>query len=228
MGYARQSFQICYSMMTIIDLNTWKRKEHFEFFYRADHPQYNICANIDLTRFLACCRDNRLPLYYALIYAVTDVANHCENFRYRIRENKQVVLHDRVHPSFTEMSRDSADDLFKLLIADMKDNMTDFIRSAREVSANQSAYFDLGPAAGRDDFLYITCIPWISFTHMSHTITLNRNDAVPRISWGKYFNEGEKILLPFSVQVHHALVDGFHVGEYFKKLQEYLDSFRPA
>ncbi|MDD4193580.1 MAG: chloramphenicol acetyltransferase [Mangrovibacterium sp.] len=215
-------------MMKIIDLNTWKRKEHFEFFYRADQPQYNICANMDLTRFLASSRENRLPLYYALIYAVTDVANRCENFRYRIRENKQVVLYDRVHPSFTEMSRDSDDDLFKLLTVEMNGSMADFIQSARETSAGQSAYFNLGPIAGRDDFLYITCIPWISFTHISHTFTLNRNDAVPRISWGKYFHEGEKVLLPFSVQVHHALVDGYHVGEYFRKLQEYLDSFRSA
>lgn len=214
--------------MKIIDLNTWKRKEHFEFFYRADQPQYNICANMDLTRFLASSRENRLPLYYALIYAVTDVANRCENFRYRIRENKQVVLYDRVHPSFTEMSRDSDDDLFKLLTVEMNGSMADFIQSARETSAGQSAYFNLGPIAGRDDFLYITCIPWISFTHISHTFTLNRNDAVPRISWGKYFHEGEKVLLPFSVQVHHALVDGYHVGEYFRKLQEYLDSFRSA
>lgn len=213
-------------MMKVIDLNSWKRKEHFEFFYRADHPQYNICANIDLTRFLASCRENRLPLYYALIYAVTDVANCCENFRYRIRENKQVVLHDRVHPSFTEMSRDSEDDLFKLLTVEVNGSMADFIQSARETSARQTVYFNLQPFAGRDDFLYITCIPWISFTHMSHTITLNRNDSVPRISWGKYFQEGEKVLLPFSVQVHHGLVDGFHVGEYFQKLQEYLNSFR--
>ncbi|MGV8135342.1 MAG: CatA-like O-acetyltransferase [Mangrovibacterium sp.] len=215
-------------MMKIIDLNTWKRKEHFEFFYRADHPQYNICANMDLTRFLAYSRENQLPLYYALIYAVTDVANRCVNFRYRIRENKQVVLHERVHPSFTEMSRDSDDDLFKLLTVEVNGSMAGFIQAARETSAGQPAYFNLGPIAGRDDFLYITCIPWISFTHISHTITLNRNDAVPRISWGKYFREGEKVLLPFSVQVHHALVDGYHVGEYFRKLQEYLDSFRSA
>lgn len=210
-------------MMTIIDMNTWKRKEHFEFFYRVDYPQYNICANIDVTRFLTFCRQNQLPFYYALIYAVTDAANQCENFRYRIRENKQVVLHDRVHPSFTDMSRESEDDLFKLVTVEMEDRMAGFIRSAKEISMNQSVYFNLKPIAGRDDFLYITCIPWISFTHLSHTISINRNDAVPRISWGKYFNEGEKVLLPFSVQVHHALVDGYHVGEYFGKLQEYLD-----
>ena len=30
--------------------------------------------------------------------------------------------------------------------------------------------------------------------------------------------------MPFSVQAHHALMDGFHVGRYFQQAQNYLDS----
>jgi len=88
----------------------------------------------------------------------------------------------------------------------------------------QNDYFNLKELAGRDDLIYITCIPWISFTHLSHTISLNKNDSVPRISWGKYFMENNKVLLPFSVQVNHALVDGIHIGRYFLKLQNYIDN----
>jgi len=29
--------------------------------------------------------------------------------------------------------------------------------------------------------------------------------------------------MPLSVQVHHALADGIHVGRYFNLVQEYLD-----
>jgi chloramphenicol O-acetyltransferase type A len=210
--------------MQIIDLENWKRKQHFEFFYRMDYPQYNICANIDVTSFLRFVKENKLPFYYAMIYAVTRVTDECENFRYRIRENKKVVLHDRLHPSFTDMSADVPDDLFKIVTMDMEDDLFDFVRHAKETSANQKLYFDYSPMTGRDDFIYITCIPWISFTHLSHTISINRNDSVPRISWGKYFEQDGNVLLPFSVQVHHAFVDGVHVGQYFGKLQSWLNN----
>lgn len=209
--------------MQIIDLENWKRREHFEFFYRMDYPQYNICANIDVTHFRRFVKGNNLPFYYAMIYAVTKVTDECENFRYRVRDGKQVVLHDRLHPSFTDMSADGEDDLFRFVTLDMEDSLFDFAEKAKETSARQKAYFDYAPLAGRDDFIYITCIPWISFTHLSHTISINRNDAVPRISWGKYFEQDGKVLLPFSVQVHHAFVDGLHVGQYFQKLQAFLD-----
>lgn len=32
-----------------------------------------------------------------------------------------------------------------------------------------------------------------------------------------------QILMPFAVQVHHAFVDGIHIGKLADKLQKYLD-----
>ena len=182
--------------MKTIDLDTWKRKEHFEFFYRADYSQYNICTNIDITRFLQAEKANNLSFYYAMIYAATEVANQCENFRYRVREHKTIVLHEKLSPSFTDMDADKSTDLFKLVTVDMKDNLVDFVAEAKKISNKQRNYFEFSSIIGRDDLLYITSIPWISFTHLSHTISLNRNDSVPRISWGKYYQEREKTLLP--------------------------------
>ena len=208
--------------MEIIDLDSWSRKEHFEFFHRMDYPQYNICANIDATNFLKFIKAKGLPFYYTMIFASTYAANRVLNFRYRIRDGK-VVLHDRLHPSFTEMSS-KGDDLFKYVLVDMGDDMEEFIKTAKEEAENQKSYFDFNKQAGRDDLLYITCVPWISFTQMTHTISLSRDDSVPRISWGKYFEENGKILLPFSVQVNHALADGIHVGRYFDELQKYIDN----
>jgi chloramphenicol O-acetyltransferase type A len=49
-------------------------------------------------------------------------------------------------------------------------------------------------------------------------------DSIPRISWGKYFRDDNLIKMPLSVQVHHALMDGFHVGRYFQQVQKYLDT----
>jgi chloramphenicol O-acetyltransferase type A len=209
--------------MQYINIDNWKRKEHFDFFYRADYPQYNICMNIVVTRFLAFVKQRNLSFYYAMIYAVTKVANDCENFRYRIRDGK-VVLHDTIHPSFTDITSGSEDDLFKMVTVEMKDSLTAFVDAAKETSTGQKTFFPLDTFIGRDDFVYITSIPWISFTQLSHTISLNKDDAVPRISWGKYYHDGDNTLLPFSIQVHHALVDGVHVGKYVEQLQLFLDS----
>jgi chloramphenicol O-acetyltransferase type A len=208
--------------MKYIDLEEWKRKEHFEFFYRMDYPQFNICMNLDIKKYLTFTKGRGISFYYAMIYAVTDVVNQMDDFKYRIRDGK-VVLHDKIHPSFTYMDDAHNNELFKLITVDFTDDIVDFEKMAKEASQTQKDYFGLDKLVGRDDLIYITCIPWVSFTHISHTITINRNDSVPKISWGKYYADGDKVLLPFSVQVNHALIDGFQIGQLVERLQKYLD-----
>ena len=207
--------------MKTIDIENWNRKEHFQFFSRMDYPQYNICMDIDISNFLTFIKKKKLSFYYSMIYAASTVLNNIENFKYRIRENN-VVLHDRIHPSFTDMNEN--EDLFKFITIDLDGDMPTFEKSAKEASAIQKEFFVHEKLAGRDDLIYITCIPWISFTHISHTISINSSDSVPRISWGKYFKHDGRTWLPFSVQVNHALVDGFHIGKYIDELQKYIDN----
>lgn len=208
--------------MKIIDLNTWDRTIHYQFFKRMDYPHYNICANIDITHFLKTVKERQIPFYYAMIFAATYAVNDVEAFRYRIR-GEQVVLHDMVHPSFTDMDKGS--ELFKMVTVNMEDSIESFTANAKKKAEGQKDYFVREDVEGRDDLIYITCIPWVSFTSLSHTISFNKDDSVPRIAWGKYFQDGEKVLLPFSVQAHHSFVDGIHMGKYIDKLQDYLIQF---
>ncbi len=209
--------------MKIIDLSTWDRTIHYNFFKRMDYPHYNVCVNIDITRFLEAVKDQQLPFYYAMIFAATHTLNAVEQFRLRIR-GEQVILHDTVHPSFTDMSEGS--ELFKMVTVDMEDALETFVLKAREKSQKQTDYFVVKDVEGRDDLIYITCFPWVSFTSLSHTISFNKDDSVPRLAWGKHYKDGNKTILPFSVQAHHSFVDGIHVGRYVDDLQNYLD--RPA
>lgn len=73
-----------------------------------------------------------------------------------------------------------------------------------------------------------SAIPWISFTHISHTDSGRSDNAVPLIDWGKYRERDGRVLLPFSVQVHHSFVDALHVGQFVNRLQQYLNTWQPA
>ena len=57
-----------------------------------------------------------------------------------------------------------------------------------------------------------------------HPIHWSPVDSVPRFAWGKFFEEGQSIKMPLSVQGNHALMDGLHAGKYYAELQDYLDN----
>ena len=42
-------------------------------------------------------------------------------------------------------------------------------------------------------------------------------------TFGKYYEQDGKVLLPMAVQVHHSVCDGFHVARMFNELQEMCD-----
>lgn len=206
--------------MKYINFNTWKRKEHYKFFSFADNPQFNICTNLDVTHFLSFVKNNNISFYYSMIYSSTHVMNEIEDFRYKIRD-KKIILHDYLQPSFTDIS--TGDNLFKIVSIDIEDDIIDFSNAARKKSANQNKYF-AQKSPDEDKFIYFSCIPWISFTSISHPIVINKYDSIPKISWGKYFKQDNKMLLPYSIQVNHMLLDGIHVGNYIQSLQKFIDN----
>ena len=72
------------------------------------------------------------------------------------------------------------------------------------------------------DVIYCSALPWINFS--SHKEPFNSSkDSVPKIAFGKYFEHDGRKKMNISLNVNHAFVDGFHMGQFFESLQHYLD-----
>jgi len=101
----------------------------------------------------------------------------------------------------------------------------DFDKFVAEMSkAVDDVRNDTGPLKPtmRDDVIYHTTLPWISFTSFAHARTPGRGDSVPRFVFGKFTEENGRTMMPFSVEVHHALMDGLHVGRFLARFEEFL------
>lgn len=206
--------------MKEIDINTWPRKKHFEVYNSFDYPHFNLCANLDITSLYSEVKSHGFSLHSTLIYIFSRTANDLPEFRWRIRGDK-VVEHEVVHPSSSIMT---GNNLFSFCTIQYKHSFPEFYENAETTIATTRQHPSLEDEPGQDDLLFMTSIPWVSFTGFVHPIHMHPVDSVPRISWGKYFKDDGRIRLPFSVQAHHALMDGFHVGRYFQQAQNYLDS----
>lgn len=205
--------------MKWIDMLNWERKNHFRYFMGLDYPHSSICANLDITHFYQMIKRDQKPFFASFLYATSRAANEIIEFRYRIRNNA-VVEHVRVSPSFTIMT---SQEVFSFCTAVYEKEFKLFLDKTTHLIESAKLSVNLEDEPGRDDLLYITSIPWVSFTGITHPIHMHPVDSIPRISWGKYFDENGRLKIPLSVQVHHALVDGAHIGHYFEILQHMMD-----
>ncbi len=204
--------------MRFIDLETWPRYNHFKLFNALASPHFSMCANVDLSVFCPAVKRCGISFSVAILYAITLAANAVPEFRYRIRKEK-VVEHDQVHPSTTILSQN---DLFSFCTFDFNDNFSVFSSEATKAIADVKEHQTIDYETERDDLLFMTSIPWVSFTAFTHPIDLNPVDSIPRFAWGKYFEEGKLLKMPLNAQVHHALVDGIHVGRFYDHMQKIL------
>jgi chloramphenicol O-acetyltransferase type A len=205
--------------MRYIELETWSRREHFEFFSAFDHPHFGVCANVDLSTFYPRVKELDVSITTAIVYVLARASNAIPEFRYRIRP-EGVVEHEVVHPSITVPTNE---DLFTFCFFDYVEDFSEFAASAAEKIAYVQEHPRLEDPPGQDDLLYMTAIPWVSFTSFLHPLHLDPPDSVPRFAWGKFFDDGGRRKMPLAVQGHHALMDGIHVGKFYAEVQDTLD-----
>ncbi|MEO7105075.1 MAG: CatA-like O-acetyltransferase, partial [Rhodoferax sp.] len=63
---------------------------------------------------------------------------------------------------------------------------------------------------------------WVHFTSYSNARQWGPNDSVPKIAFGRIDADGARQWMPLSVEVHHALMDGLHIGRFFEGFEAAL------
>jgi chloramphenicol O-acetyltransferase type A len=199
-------------------MKTWSRRDHFKLFSALDYPYFSLCTNVDLAAFYPFVKQRGISFTVATVYVLTRAANEIPEFRYRIREG-EVIEHGIVHPGITILTNE---ELFTFCTFEYNEDFSLFAERAEEQIACAKEHPTLEDEPGQDDLLFMTSIPWVSFTSAVHPINLHPVDSVPRIAWGKFFEEGKILKMPVGLQAHHALMDGIHVGRFYEKVQDYF------
>ena len=208
-----------------LDIERWHRREVFNLFKEYDKPFFNVCANIEVTALRNLSRSENVPFSIACHFLSLRAANEVEPFRYRLRGD-QVVIHDRIHGASTVLLDNQS---FKFYHFEFDEDFQQFQIGAKAALARARATADsLDNQPERADLVYYSVLPWISFTSFAHARKSGRQDSIPKIVFGKYFSEAGAVKMPLSVEVHHALMDGVHVGQYFQKLQDYFSDPQAA
>lgn len=204
-----------------VDMTTWNRAHLFDSYRGGDFPYINLGARVDVTNVVEKAKAAGLSTYFSLIHTAAATADELENFHYRIQDGEP-VRYDCSVPVLTHMRK--GDDVFFMLRGLTGVDVRTFNDDLRRKAEN--------PPVGEErldvkfgGLISFSCIPWIDYTHFVRTITKLGQDSNPKISWGKYVTENGRTTVNFSVQVHHGLMDGYHVGQYFIRLQEKIDAF---
>jgi chloramphenicol O-acetyltransferase type A len=206
-------------MPTYLDVETWPRRALFEFYRDFDKPYFNVCLRLDVTNLRRELRNHPgVSVSLTYHYLALRAANEIEQFRYRLRDGK-VLVHEVINGGTTLML---PNETFTLVYFDYKNSFAEFMKDATRAVEEMRRNPTFEPRHEDDARIHCTTLPWISFTSFSHARNWGREDSVPKMAFGKISEVNGRRTMPFSIEVHHAMMDGITVGRYLDRLQEKL------
>jgi len=208
------------SPYTEVDISTWTRRTTFEFFRDYKDPYFNIAANVDVTKLRQFCRENKISFSIAALFYTQQAANSIREFRLRMIDEK-VVEFESVEATQTILNDNET---FSFCYFEHCPNVFEYVEAGRAARNKYLKLKTFDVETERIDLIYYSVIPWVSFTSFKHASPGDNRQTVPRIVFGKVFHDQDRELMPLSVEAHHAMMDGIHVGRFFERFQAALDS----
>lgn len=205
-----------------LDLTTWSRRPAFEFYRSFDIPWFNVCTRLDVTRLRKAVQTAGVgSIWLAYHFIAIRLANEIAPFRYRL-EGERVRIHDEVHGSTTVLRTDESFGFATL--AHQRDYARFAAQAAPVVEGARQADAAFEPNQMEGATLHMTTLPWIHFSSYSNVRLRGQHESIPKIAFGRIDAEGERLWMPLSVEVHHAMMDGVHVGRFIEGFEAALQS----
>lgn len=204
--------------MRYLNIDEWNRKEQFYYFKEFDNPFFNVCTELEIDTFLSFTKSKGYSFSLACLFASLKAANETEPMRYRL-EGDRVAVYDRIDAGNTILNEDET---FNFCYFKYHSDFATFYQEGRKVLEEQRQNQQkLQPQNKGKNLIHCSTLPWYRFTSFSHARNYDTDNSVPKFVFGKYFDD-DGMKLPFSIEVHHALMDGIHVGHYLERFQSLL------
>lgn len=204
-----------------VDINTWSRGELFSFYMDRMRIVMSLTVDIDVTALAGYAKRNGLRFYPAMIWAVSKVVNAHDEFKYGWDAEGRLIKWDFISPSYACFHSD--DENFTKAVTrfspDLQEFHAGYLRDLERRAGLRGVAADQPP-----NFFDVSCLPWVRYRHCDMHVFDEGKFLAPVVTWGKYEEEGGRLIMPLTMNIHHAVADGYHLSRFFNEVQELIDS----
>lgn len=203
----------------IINDNSWERKEYFEHYFSNIPCTYSMTVKLDITKII----EKQIKLYPTMLYYLTTVVNNHSEFRTDFNKNNEIGIYSELIPCYTVFHKDTEtfSNIWTTYTPDLESFYVAYENDLKEFGNNKGM---IGKPNMPDNCFTVSMIPWTTFEGFNLNLKNGYTYLRPIFTMGKYYKENGKVILPLSVQVHHAVCDSFHLCRFINELQELINN----
>ena len=208
-------------MFTPIDRETWSRTPYYDYYRTQLQTKYTVSIKIDITVLVATYKSKGYKFFPTFLYVIMRALNNSEALRTCIHEG-QLGVWNFLSPQFTLFHEDDKtfSDLWSVYHEDFQTFHQAIVQDIEQYKNVKGIKVKPGLPA---NFVPISCVPWISFESISQDTSHDTDFLKPIIRFGKFYHDQDRVLIPLSVYVNHAIADGYHTSMFLNDIQQIAD-----
>ena len=207
---------------TLLDMASYPRKAHFDYFRSLSYPYAGVTVDVDVTDLYRLCKENGRSFYMAFMHVAALAANEVPQFRQRIKDG---CIAEYRHCA-TSHIEPLPDGTYCYCSIEHDGGWKGYFEYAEErrAACRENPSIEDGDA---DSFLFVTCLPWFKYSALIQPVA-GGDESNPRISWGAFKKDADdRLMMPLTILVNHALCDGIHMADFYSTTEQLLASLDP-
>lgn len=205
--------------MKVLDIETWNRKQLFDHFNALTDPYFGVVIPFDVSKAYKKAKKENISFFAKYLHDCMRAINEIDNLKLRIVDGN-VVQYNIINASATLMRKDKT---FGFSFIEFNEDIEVFIKNIEAEKNRIENSSNLYPPTNSLDCIHCSAMPWVNFVGHKEPVSGNK-ESVPKFAFGKMTQTSDKLMMNVSIDVNHALVDGYHVGIFSDKFQSYLDA----
>ena len=209
----------------IINKETYYRKGVFGHFSEDCKCSTSVTARIDVTALVEHSRKTNTKFYINFLYILSKVMNSREDYRMGyLWETNDLICYDVINPTQYVFHDDTetCTPVYTKYYEDYEIFYKNALEDVERAKKTREYGLDMEKHPNWFDASYIS---WLSYDSLNIELPDGYLFFAPIINWGKYREEGGRLVMPVSVRLNHAIADGYLVANVFRLLQKEIELF---
>ncbi|MCQ2248841.1 MAG: CatA-like O-acetyltransferase, family 3 [Treponema sp.] len=209
----------------IIDKETYYRKGVFRHFTQDCKCSTSITARIDVTDLVQYSKKTNTKFYINFLYILSKVLNSRDDYRMAYQwQNEQLICYDVINP-IQYVFHEDTETCTPVYTEYYEDYKTFYDKAILDVErAKETRDYGLD-SENHPNWFDASYISWVSYDSMNIELPDGYLYFLPIVNWGKYREENERLMMPVSVRLNHAIADGYLVANVFRLLEKEIAAF---
>lgn len=209
----------------IINLDTYYRKDVFKHFSQDCKCSLSLTSRIDVTELKEYSDKTKTKFYLNFLYLLCKVLNSRRDYRmaYLWKEEK-LICFDQINPTHYLFHEDT--ETCSPIYSTYNEDYQTFYQMALEDMEKGKMINEYSlDAENHPNWFDASYISWLSYDSLNLELPDGYLYFQPIINWGRYRQENDRLMMPVTVRMNHAIADGYLVSQVFILLEKEIKAF---